>query len=503
MRKHWFFISLLALAFGYLLILQVAAIWDFTIDDMYITLRYARNWAHGDGLLWNIGEEPVEGYSNFSFLIIAAAAIRIGLDPVIVLKSMGVVGLVFATGALYFLSRLWVSVWLAFIPCLWLLLYNGEIIWSVSGLETTVYQAFLAMGLLCLLMGVGYRFVPSGRRASQRRYAISAGFLFFLAALTRPEAPAVVAVFYGVALFDSSPVSKRSASLEVWVSGLVFAVLFLPYFLWRWHYYGYLLPNPVYCKGFGSGDRFVLDIEYLQLAWPFLLLTLPAILRSAGRRHYYFWLPSVVYLLLLIGADSVVAFANRLFLPAFLLLLPLSVAGLNGLVCKFIAEKGPVYTFAMALAVFWVSFFFIPKTGLAGFRFFTENPRAGETLRTEVARWLHDNIPASHDILLADSGMIPYLGSHRYIDSYCLNNKKMVTLPEANRYLLFCEQILAEKPDVIILTALVENKKTIYTPTDRCLHHKLIKNQAYRLQASFKTGDRRSFYQYEIYTPSR
>ncbi|MBV9213833.1 MAG: hypothetical protein JOZ25_09340 [Actinobacteria bacterium] len=34
-------------------------------DDAMISMRYARNLAHGAGLVWNAGQPPVEGYTNF------------------------------------------------------------------------------------------------------------------------------------------------------------------------------------------------------------------------------------------------------------------------------------------------------------------------------------------------------------------------------------------------------------------------------------------------------
>src|SRR5438874_2279905 len=38
----------------------------FTLfDDAMISMRYAKNLAHGAGLVWNPGEAPVEGYTNF------------------------------------------------------------------------------------------------------------------------------------------------------------------------------------------------------------------------------------------------------------------------------------------------------------------------------------------------------------------------------------------------------------------------------------------------------
>jgi hypothetical protein len=42
----------------------IVAAWPFTVDDAYITLRYAKHLAGGQGLVWNLGERPVEGYSK-------------------------------------------------------------------------------------------------------------------------------------------------------------------------------------------------------------------------------------------------------------------------------------------------------------------------------------------------------------------------------------------------------------------------------------------------------
>src|SRR5205085_10759845 len=84
---RWFDIFFILL-FLYLLFCQIQAIWSFTIDDMYISLRYAKNWASGHGLLWNIDSPPVEGYSNFSFVVIAALALHMGINSVIALKFL-------------------------------------------------------------------------------------------------------------------------------------------------------------------------------------------------------------------------------------------------------------------------------------------------------------------------------------------------------------------------------------------------------------------------------
>ena len=62
----------------------------FTLfDEAMVSMRYARNLAHGDGLVWNPGETPVEGYTNFLWTLALAAlhAVRIpeGMIPLAVM----------------------------------------------------------------------------------------------------------------------------------------------------------------------------------------------------------------------------------------------------------------------------------------------------------------------------------------------------------------------------------------------------------------------------------
>ncbi|MDI9818339.1 MULTISPECIES: protein LphB [unclassified Legionella] len=499
--KKRVFITLLLVCFCYLLIFQVSAIWPFTIDDMFISLRYAKHWAAGEGLLWNIGEEPVEGYSNFSFVILAALAIRLHLDPVIMLKSFGVLGLVLTAFGLYCLSRLWFAICIAFIPCLWMLLYSGQILWSVSGLETTIYQALICFSLFCLLRGMGYGLFPRGRGEAKWSFFALSGLLFALAGMTRPEAPALMLLFFSLAVFDSPQTARKRYFQGILLGCFTTAVFFLPYFLWRWTYYERLFPNPVYCKGF-AGFLLELDLNYLYLAWLFMLLALPAIFRAKDRLHYFFWLPSLVYLILLIGADPVVAFANRLFLPVFILLLPLALKGVCCLLKYWLVKDDGFYYASLLITVFFIALLFIPKLSLADYRYFAINPQAGLQLRQEVVNWLNKNVSQGSRVLLGDSGMIPYLSSLNFIDSYCLNNKEMTKFPPKEMYRRLCGDILLIKPEVIILTSLKEPGRLIYAPADLCLKEKLSTTNMYEFKSIYKTRNQGSSYRYEIYTLS-
>jgi hypothetical protein len=491
--------SIYIVLFAYLFILQLQAIWPFTIDDMYISLRYAKNWAAGNGLLWNLHSPPVEGYSNFSFVALGALAILFHLNPVIVLKSAGVLGLFFTCCFVYLISRFWFYWRIALLPCMALLLYKGQIIWTVSGLETAVYEALICGSVYFCLLAMGYQSFPHTRGKANHFYFIVAGLFMALAGMTRPEAPALIMLFFVLMCWDKPKLEKKNYWLGIVLFGVTIAVLFLPYWLWRLYYFGHLFPNSVYCKGLVKTFTLALDQKYLRLALPWFIFAIPACIKAQDKRHYFLWLPSLVYLLILADSDPIVAFDNRLFLPAFALILPLGVQGMVVLALGMMRTQEFFFNIVLCIFFFWTVFFFVPYMSLGDYRYFSQNPVQGEKLRQRVVDWLTAHAPAQGEVVLADTGMIPYLSDLNFIDSYCLNNLSMAHYPAEQRYERFCHEIISQKPDVIILTSLLEEGRVVYTPSDLCLHKLLVKQKNYQLQQSYLSPDPKSTYRYEIY----
>ncbi|VEB34448.1 LphB [Legionella sainthelensi] len=490
------------LLFIYLLILQIQAIWPFTIDDMYISLRYARHWAAGTGLLWNMNAPPVEGYSNFLFVALGALTLLLKGDPIIALKIAGLVGLCLTCYFIYLISRFWFSRRKSLLPCLGLLFYKGQIIWAISGLETAVYQALICGAIYFCFRGMGYQLFPGFRGKSENKHFIFAGLFLALAGMTRPEAPALMVLFFILLCWDRPQKEVNYHWQGVFLFCFTLVLFYGPYFLWRLTYFGFLFPNSVYCKGLSNVFTLTLDRNYVKLIWPFALLALPACIKSEGKRHYFLWLPSIFYLIVLVNSDPVVAFDNRLFLPAFVLLLPLALQGISILINFFWQQRDFVFNTFFYLVYFSIALFFIPKMSLADYRYFSQNPIRGEQLRIQVVNWLNNHTPMGASVVLADCGLIPYLSHLNFIDSYCLNNLSMAHYPEKLRYELFCNNILHKKPAVIILTSLIEQGKVIYTPSDVCLKKLLNKQNNYTLSKIYMANNPDSIYRYEIYTNS-
>ncbi|MFA6302366.1 MAG: protein LphB [Legionella sp.] len=478
----------------YLFFLQVQAIWSFTVDDAYISLRYAKHWFAGEGLVWNLYEHPVEGYSNFSFVALGALALFLHWEPMFCLKVAGFFGLFFTCVFVYLITRFWFARRESLLPCIGLLLYKGQIIWAVSGLETTVYEALICGSVYFCFKGLGYQHYPATRLELKKLPLFLAGLLLAIAGMTRPEAPVLMAVFFLLLLWNVNDprLVRRILSLLYYLIPIL--ALYLPYFLWRWNYFGHLVPNSINCKAMTGENSWLLDINYLKLIWPFALLSLPALIKAQDRRLYFLWVPSLVYLILLIGADPIVAFDNRLFLPALALMYPLVLLGINTLIELI---KAPLII--LYVAYFYFALLFIPFANIENYRFFTEIPVAGEQLRDKLGLWLQEHKNKIGSVVLSDAGKIPYTSEFHFIDSYCLNNATMGQYPAKQKYELFCEQMLSEKPSIIILTSLHSKGIITYAPSDICLKKMLKADKDYRLFETFILNNPNSSYKYEVF----
>ena len=74
-------------------------------DDAYISYRYARNLAAGDGLTFNPGER-VEGYSNLLYVLLLAPAFLIARDSAIHPIAVALNGVCAAAALVLFHRRL-------------------------------------------------------------------------------------------------------------------------------------------------------------------------------------------------------------------------------------------------------------------------------------------------------------------------------------------------------------------------------------------------------------
>ena len=134
-----------------LFLIQAYILWKFSIDDVAISYRYAQHLALGEGLAWNPGQPPVEGYSNFLWVLLLAGARTIGFDIEIFSKFAGVAFALAALVFLYLLSRrLWAGRHYGWMPPLVVAVCPVWVLWAVSGLELAMVSFFLVLTIFGL-----------------------------------------------------------------------------------------------------------------------------------------------------------------------------------------------------------------------------------------------------------------------------------------------------------------------------------------------------------------
>jgi hypothetical protein len=208
--KHW-----------KLLIVFAGIIWAYSYnwltDDIFITLRYIDQLFEGNGLVYNVGEY-VEGYTHPLWLFMIAGCRALGMNPEFASQILGIISF---GAVIYLLTRFG---WLAAI----LFVFNTEgRIWATGGLET-MFFTFLVLATVWTVIEKRYKWLR---------------WILLALVLTRPDGFVVVFIVLVFIFFEN----KKDA-VKVGLPLL----LYLPYLLWRYLYYGDIVPNPYYAKSGGD-----------------------------------------------------------------------------------------------------------------------------------------------------------------------------------------------------------------------------------------------------------
>ncbi len=386
--------------------------YNYVVDDAYISFRYARNLASGDGLVFNPGER-VEGYTNFLWVIITALGMQAGLDPVPLSKA-----LCFAFSALTLLAiyryarevfglrgpvRLLAVLLTAASPAV--------AVWSLGGLETTFFSLLVTLAVLSHMKSLRRGEVPLRSSAA-----------LLLASLTRPEGLLFAAILFAD-LLRTRPGARRAA---LWL--MPFAAGYLPYFIWRYSYYGYLFPNTFYAKtggGLGHASRglaYVKDYFVSPNGWLYVLALLPLFL---GRRKW--GLPLVVCGLwvvytVLVGGDGLAM--HRFFVPVIPLLFLLVAGGLDEFAGRLASWRGrgaAGAAVAVVIAAGLLSTFY-PSVSSPGRDFVMEDRIRVQGNWVPIGKWLRGYAKPGESVAVTAAGALPYYSGLYTIDMLGIND---------------------------------------------------------------------------------
>ena len=412
----------LALALGALLLYQFRA---YAADDAYITFRFARNLARGAGVVWNPGQPPVEGYSNFLWMLLAAGALRLSLDPLLVARIASVLCYGASLVAVRALAlRAGASQRHANLPALLFAAVPAFAYWAVSGLET------VSVVLLALLY-----FLALAREADPGRLPWRSALLADLLLLSRPEAPLLM-VLAVVPLLR--PLTRERAA---WLSRL--ALLALPvaalYLGWKWLTFHRLFANTVAAKlHFMVGVTLVAG--FFAYAFPLIAGLAAALARGPRVLERQVLLVAGGFCAGLANTSSPVGHYYRFFLP---ILAPMLAT------VPLLADRWEEATGARArrvtAALVLLAALYALSPLVAMVTYANDEARGLERAHVQVGRLLRRNFTSDRLLAASDCGVMPYLSEMRTLDIWGLTDRTIAERGFDPTY------VMQARPDVIVL----------------------------------------------------
>jgi arabinofuranosyltransferase len=317
---------------------------NFVQDDSYITSRYVKNFTEGHGLVFNIGER-VEGYTCFLWVLLLSLFKTLGFNFISFSQTSGII---FSLLALYFTFRISTDIFKKEGTALYISIFSlGAVVmtmangafayWSVSGMETGMFGFLVTLGIYLYLKEIK-------QGGSGFNYS---SIIFLLASLTRPEGVLIfsVTVLHKIIISVQAKKENKISGLIskdniIWISAYVIPAVI--YMIWRYSYYGYLLPNTFYAKTGGlienlkSGLNYFVDFATVYGLYGLLLIVPFFTVRNKERFNLYLYLLMVFYIFCLyvifVGGD--VLRPARFFvplMPVFYILVQEGIAALLGM----------------------------------------------------------------------------------------------------------------------------------------------------------------------------
>jgi len=441
------------------------------MDDAFISFRYAANLADGKGLVFNLGER-VEGYTNFLWTVLLAVCNFVGLDIVMASKILAALAAIGTLSILYLLGRKIFTLeqrpmFLALIPVFLFAATPSQARYILSGMETLLFGFWLALAIYLLL------YTP---------HSFLAGSVFGLLTMTRPEGLIYFVLSLGYRLIirqlpANSNHSWVRTTLELTVG---FSILYIPYFLWRYSYYGYLLPNTFYAKVSDlSWERFARGLNYLQQLltwWQIQLLLILALLGLLLQRKQPVWwfmagMTGMTCLyFVFIGGDFIVWFGPRFLMPVLPFLLLLGVEGGYQLTkVRFFPKWSSIPVQIALFSVMMLSAWYGWPARYTSLDLFAAQMSGWE----ELGRWLAKHTPPTTTIASDAAGLIPYYSQRYTIDMFGLTNLHIAHLEVSDmgtgivaHEKIDPRYILDRQPDCIVSTWMNESGDAVSAGLD-------------------------------------
>ncbi|OFV82865.1 MAG: hypothetical protein A2W26_13775 [Acidobacteria bacterium RBG_16_64_8] len=228
--------------------------------------------------------------------------------------------------------------------------------------------------------------------------------------------------------------------------------------LWRWYYYGELLPNTVLAKSRGGWTAAILGGKYVLAGLAhnagFLAIGVVGLpwlwRRGAAWRFLTCYCGAFLAFVALSGGDWMPAY--RFFVPVLPLLLVLLVASLAA-TAEAIPKRAWVFGICAAMAV---GSFFAGRTLVRAQQLFPSGLKHvtwhSSPMRLLVAQELRRRVPRGDTLALAECGYIPYFNPGlRIMDVLGLMDKSIARMPGLHMHKMTAGYFLRQRPDYYLM----------------------------------------------------
>lgn len=380
------------------------------LEDAAILMRYAKHLAEGYGIVWNIGEAPVDGATDFLLMVIIAGVSKLGIA-------------IDAAARLVALTAHMASVVLVYLG-MRRVQHAGTVPAAATalfvGLGPGLFLAASYFGTSVFVLAIGIAWLWWQWIVDRKDYSLRSllGFSIccLIAGLIRPEG-VLISCMMLAALLVISPVAQSKRAVLVF--GAVFLLIGGMYFIWRWQYFGHPLPNPFYKKGGGSlypnSLRESIRLSF-WLVYPFVPMVLLSLRNwQTARLAIALWLPIIGSTLMWILLSNEMNAGGRFQLPV-LILAAFSWYQLarKAFQCEPLSKLNPKHL-SIAAVLLW-----IPVCANQASRTMQiYQPAIG--LR-ETALALRPYADRGYTLAVSEAGMLPFYSEWRALDTWGLND---------------------------------------------------------------------------------
>jgi hypothetical protein len=443
-NKRIFFVAAVA-AMCLAAALLEASFGNIVQDDAYISFRYADNLVAGNGLVYNVGER-VEGYTNFLWTLLIAAAAKAGIAAPAAGRWFGVAASLGAITLTALLGRRYAGEYMGVVAAAMLAVNGDFLLEAAQGLETSFF--------VLLVTAAAWR--ASEEYVDPARKPLSA-LPIILTFLTRPDG---VLVFAAALPFYVATARANPRRFALWLGAV--AVAGVAYEAWRISYYGAFLPNTFYAKVGTQKTEFIYGLKYVAsflLRYMPILLVLPLAVKP--RKVFYPWgLLFVLILAYVLAVGGDMKPSSRFFQPIIPLALVAFAAAARDIVTTSTALRRRALPLLAAALVATSLLQFVPGFVYAG------QYRQPQELHRVAGKWLAENATPDATLATTAAGIIPYYSGLYTIDMMGLTDayvahhgKRTASLP--GHELAATEYVLDRKPDFVIIYDLVFTKTPV------------------------------------------